>query len=115
MDSDRFTKAQIRRLNYFRLFLQAVTLSDLTDASDERLDQSKLHGVFNVKSSTNKWLQFNQDRPSEEEWKLWRNANLLWSNRDGTLHTSLKDCLYPRAQQRQQHLHISDTADFTFE
>ena len=48
LDSDRFTKAQIRRLNYFRLFLQAVTLSDLTDASDERLDQSKLHGVFNV-------------------------------------------------------------------
>lgn len=42
LESDRFTSAEIRRLNYCRLFLQAVTISDLTDATGTRLDLSKL-------------------------------------------------------------------------
>ena len=33
LESNKFTAAQIRRLNYCRLFLQAITLSDITDAS----------------------------------------------------------------------------------
>jgi hypothetical protein len=33
LKSDQFTAAQIRRLNYCRLFLQAVTISDLTNAN----------------------------------------------------------------------------------
>ena len=63
----------------------------------------KRQGSFAVHSSTTTWLQVNQDRPSEDEWKLWRKANLLWSDPDGILHTPLQAWLLPRARQRQQH------------
>jgi exonuclease III len=103
MGSKLFTALQIRRLNYCRLFLQAVTISDLTDATGQRLDQSKLRGIPNSTSSTTTWLHVSQERPSEEVWTLWRKANLIWSQHNGTLHQPLGQWLLPRAQQRQQH------------
>ena len=42
LESNKFTAAQIRCLNYCRLFLQAITLSDITDASSTSLDLNKL-------------------------------------------------------------------------
>lgn len=45
LESNRFTDTQIRRLHYCRLFLQAVTVSDLSDATGRQLDPSKLQGI----------------------------------------------------------------------
>jgi hypothetical protein len=67
LDSDQFTLTKIRRLNYCRLYLQAVTISDLTDATGETLDQMKMRGVPDFWSSTTTWIRVNQDRPSETE------------------------------------------------
>jgi hypothetical protein len=103
LESNTFTAAQLRRINYCRLFLQAVTISDLTDATDTQLDASKLSGLPSTTSSTTTWLHVNQDRPSEAEWKLWRRANRLWSSQDGVLLRPLGVWLHPRSQQRQQH------------
>ena len=103
LESNRFTAAQTRRINYCRLFLQAVTFSDITDATGMQLDASKLNGTPSAMSSTTTWLQVHQDRPSETEWKLWRRANKLWSSQDGVLCRPLGSWLHPRSQQRQQH------------
>jgi hypothetical protein len=70
LDSGQFTKAQIRRLNYCRLYLQAVTVSDITDANGIALDQSKRRGDSSFQSSTTTLLQVNQARPSSVEWTL---------------------------------------------
>ena len=43
-DSGGFTAAEIRRINYCRLYLQAETVSDLVTISGGRLDPSKLRG-----------------------------------------------------------------------
>ena len=103
LESDKFTASQIRRLNYCRLFLQAVTISDITDATGMQLDLSKLTGVPDARSSSTTWLHVHQDRPSEIEWKLWRKANRLWSDPAGNLYNPLGPWLYPRSRQRQQH------------
>ncbi len=103
LESNKFTAAQIRRLNFCRLYLQAITISDLTDATGKALDPSKLAGNPTAQSSTTTWLQVNQDRPSELEWTLWRRANQLWSTSTGYLHTQLGSWLHPRSRQRQQH------------
>jgi hypothetical protein len=103
MGSNLFTATQIRRLNYCRLFLQAVTISDLTDATGHTLDPSKLSGTPISSSSTTTWLHVNQDRPSSEIWTLWNKANRIWSHHDGTLHNPLGQWLVPRKSQRQQH------------
>ena len=103
LESNKFTAAQIRRLNYCRLYLQAITISDLTDATGITLDLTKLAGNPSIQSSTTTWLRVNQDRPSEAAWSLWRKANRLWSKPSGRLHTPLGSWLNPRSRQRQQH------------
>jgi hypothetical protein len=102
LESNQFTSTQVRRLNYCRMYLQAVTISDTSDATGQRLDRSNLFGRPNAQSSTTTWIQINQERPSEVEWRLWRKANLLWSNASGELCTQLGQWLVSRQQQRQQ-------------
>ena len=99
--------AQIRRLNYCRLYLQAITLSDVTDADGQVLDLSKRRGEQSFQSSRTTWLHENQDRPSTPEWTLWKKANLIWSYPDGTLHTPLGEWLVKPHQQRQRHFAYS--------
>ncbi len=71
-----FTDAETRRLNYCRLYLQEVTLSDLTKSTSNALDHSKLAGHPSLQTSQTNWIAINQDRPSEKEWKLWQKANV---------------------------------------
>jgi hypothetical protein len=94
LQAGTFTDAETRRLNYCRLYLQAVTLSDLTKSTGDTLDHSKLAGHLSLQSSQTNWIAINQDRPSEKEWKLWQKANKLWSNDDGQLITPLRKWLF---------------------
>ena len=84
--SGKFSPAQIRTLNYCRLFLGAVTLSDLTTTTGRYIDQSKVVlGRPSLLGLTTKWLKVHQESPSESEWRVWRRANRLWSTTDGTM------------------------------
>ena len=103
LESNKFTASQVRRLNYCRLFLQAVTISDLSDETGLQLDPTKQHGIPSERSSTTQWLHVRQYRPSDDTWKLWRRANRLWSTPDGVLHRPLGLWLHPLSRQRQQH------------
>lgn len=103
LQSGQFTPSQIRRLNYCRLYLQAVTMSDITDISGNKLDVSIRQGMPSEKSSTTQWLRVNQDRPSDAIWKLWKKANLIWSTVEGKLLQPLGKWLIPSAAQRNRH------------
>jgi hypothetical protein len=89
LESEKFTASQIRWLNFCRLFLQAVAISDLSEATGLQLDPTKQHGNPSARNSTTKWLHVRQNRPAEEVWKLWRRVNRLWSVPDGVLHRPL--------------------------
>jgi hypothetical protein len=74
--SGRFTSTQIWRLNYCRLFLQAVTVSDIATTSGFALDISKRNGhPSRPQSIETQWLHVNQERPSNDVWRLWKKAN----------------------------------------
>jgi exonuclease III len=103
----QFTNAQIRRLNYCRLYLQAVTISDVTTTSGLHLDSSKQKGEISLYSSVTQCVRVNQDRPSDASWKLWRRANLLWSDSDGKLILPLGSWLFDNPTQRQRHFAYS--------
>ena len=103
MQSTRFTADEIRKLNYCRMYLQAVTLSDITNATGDRLDMHMLHGNRDhINSSTTTWHHINQQRPHDESWDLWRAANKLWSDGDGYLYQPLTTWLSPTSKQRRQ-------------
>ena len=103
LEAGIFSSSEVRRLNYCRLYLQAVTISDLTKITGDILDPSKLSGHPSLQSSQTNWITINQDRPSEKEWVLWRKANKLWSNMDGQLHSPLRKWCGNIHQQRNHH------------
>ena len=100
LQSQQFQPAQIRALNYCRLYLGAVTLADLTTPGGLFLDNAKLRGSISRLSSTSRWLKINQARPSEAQWVLWRKANKLWSSPKGRLKQPLGRWLNSHDERR---------------
>jgi hypothetical protein len=107
INSKQFTDKEIKRLNYCRLHLQAVTLSDLTKANGTHLDPAMLQGQPDRASSVSRWHYVNQDKPEPEaQWQLWRKANKLWSDDNGALLQPLTRWIAPiRDQRRQWHVY----------
>ena len=109
LDSNLFSDTEIRRLNYCRLYLQAITLSDLTQASGRKLDPAMLQGNPDHSSSVSRWNHVNQARPVDAHWFLWRRANQLWSNTAGELKQPLLRWTVPVTAQRRRWRTYGDT------
>ena len=101
LTSQQFNDKEIRQLNYCRLFLQAVTLSDITQANGRMLDPNMLQGVPDIYSSTSRWHHVTQEKPLPKLWKLWQRANRLWSNEHGELHQPLQRWQHKLQRQRR--------------
>ena len=59
--SNCYSPAQIRKLNYCRLYLQAVTLADITKPNGSHLDPCFVIGNPSLYSSCTRWQSINQD------------------------------------------------------
>ena len=103
LESKQFSVAEIRHINYCRLYLQAITISDLATAEGSELDNSKLHGQPSLQNSQTTWLEVHQEYPSQRAWKTWRRANLLWSYPGGRLKTALQTWLHPTPLLRNRY------------
>ena len=103
LNANTFKDAEIRRLNYCRLYLGAVTLSDLTHITGLRLDASKLEGRPSIYSSATQRTRIYQERPSDNDWLLWKKANNIWSDTNGKLMEPLGPWILHPKEQRQQH------------
>ena len=88
MASNHYTPAELRKLNYCRLFLNVITISDITKPSGKVIDESILNGTPSARSSRSTHLPVHQESPSANEWKLWKRAYLLWNDINGNLRTS---------------------------
>ena len=102
--SNPYSPVQIRTLDYCRLYVQAVTLADITKPNGLYLDPCFLTGHSSLYSSSTRWHSINQDRPSDKEWRLWISANCLWSDQSGHLFHPLGAWLHPLTNSRFQHL-----------
>lgn len=99
--SKRFKASEISQLNYCRMYLQVVTVSDITCPGGRDLDPDMLSGMPGRHSSTTKWHHFNQARPSEQQWELWQRANHIWGDAKGRLREPLGKWLHPTHHQRR--------------
>ena len=68
LDSKTFDAEEIKRLNYCRLYLQAVTISDLTVIDGDQLDPGKWIGQPTELSSLSRLEWPRQNRPSPATW-----------------------------------------------
>ena len=80
---DQFTPKQVCLIHYCRLYLQVLTLSDITLANGTHLDPAIHQGTKSLLSSNTRLHHFRQDRPSPAAWKQWKRACRLWSKPDG--------------------------------
>ncbi len=77
IQANKFSPLEIRKLNYCRLYQQTVTLADISKPNGLELDPCFLQGASSLYSNRMRCHTINQDRPSENEWKLWRSANRI--------------------------------------
>ena len=98
--SAQFKPVEIRKLNYCRLYMNVVTLADITKPNGLNLDPCLSKGNLSLLSSSTRWHTVNQDRPLEKEWRLWQSENAIWSNPQGHLLLPLGVWLCPPADLR---------------
>jgi hypothetical protein len=101
LESKQFTTSEICSINYCRLYLQAVTLSDITLADGLRLDPHFLRGTSGPMSSMTNHYKVNQARPNNAAWQIWQRANYLWTSKGTLLRQPLGRWLFLSNKQQQ--------------
>jgi hypothetical protein len=101
LQAGTFSDSEIRQINHCRMYLQAVTLSDLCLADGASLYRDMLQGEPSSNSSTTLWIQINQAKPHAASWKLWRRVRAQWSS-DVRLSSPLGAWLYPANKLRRR-------------
>ena len=109
LDSVQFKPCDIRRINYCRLYLNVLLLSDITTASGREIDEAMYNGNRNKLCSYTNHISVHQARPGEKAWKQWRRLlNKLVEGRSKKLRQPLGKWLVPHHQQRRQWKHYYD-------
>ena len=101
--SGRYTPLEIRKLNFCRLYLQAVTLADVSKPNGQDLDLCFLLGTSSLQSGCTRWHNVHQECPSEREWILWSSANQILSDPQGRLIRPLGAWIHSPQASRFQY------------
>lgn len=72
LECGRFSDPQICLINFCRLYLQVVTLSDIVLADGHVIDPAIQSGTLSLLSSSTRWLHVNQRRPDKPTWSVWK-------------------------------------------
>jgi len=103
IDSGRFKPAEVRTINYCRLWLDVHTISDITDEKGRFILQGYREGNRPRQFRSSKDLPCIQSKPETKlAWATWRKALKLWSTNSGRLYRPLGKWRQPSHQLRQQ-------------
>ena len=101
LERGTFSKTEICRINYCRLRLQAVTVSDIASATGNRLAPGIRSGNPTLWSGLSRFHKTNQAQPNPGTWKLWSRALDLIANSKDELFVPLRQWIVPHNQHRQ--------------
>ena len=103
LQSGQFQPAQIRMINYCRLYLRVITVADIADARGTAISPGIYQGTPESVNTNSQWHHVHQQRPGARAWNFWRKACRLFSTRQNqSLHTRLGGWTVPRQQLRRQ-------------
>ena len=105
LQTKRFTKDELSRINFCRLYLDVHTISDIATACGKFLNRRLLQGNLNHYTSISNNLGTIQQKPScKRSWNLWRRAcTILCSNlKTKRLTTPLGPWIIPYTKLRRQ-------------
>jgi exonuclease III len=93
--------SDVKRINYCRLYLQVLTLSDMSNATGDRLAPGIRHGQHLWSQSKTTIQEIHQERPNEASWTIWRRFLNTIANFHGYLLQPLGTWLQPAATLRR--------------
>ena len=97
----RFKPAQIKAINWCRLYLGVVTVSDIATAAGTHLIPAMCTGNTEAMPTRNTWLRVHQKKPNKRSWREWNKAcNLLATPKHHVLHQRLGNWTVPAASMR---------------
>ena len=111
LQSNLFTAEAICQINYCRLYMQAITISDITTASGTRLFDGINRGLDVEWSSTTKWHSTNQAKPNTASWKLWSQALTLFSKAGALINPLRQWLVCPESQRRSWPFYYDPSTD----
>jgi hypothetical protein len=109
--SNEFTPSELKIINYCRLRLQAVTVSDICMAQGDTLDPTLTIGDPGPYSSTSTYCDTNQDLPNKTSWIQWMRLCELVEAK--LLTQPLGRWLLPADQLRREWPHYFDYVSST--
>eukprot|EP00980_Cylindrotheca_fusiformis_P020498 scaffold7555_cov72-Cylindrotheca_fusiformis.AAC.3 len=73
MSQPRFKSKDLKRINYCRLYLQVITMSDivLPQRLGTTIDPTFITGISHHSSPTSAYCHTNQAKPSQSSWTIW--------------------------------------------
>ena len=94
----------IKRLNYCRMYLNVLLLSDIATPCGKEIDPTMYDGVPDNMSSWSEQHSVNQPRPNEKAWKVWQTfLHLLTTGRNSpVLKQPLGEWVVPASQLRRK-------------
>ena len=115
LDSNHYTPAEVKKLNYCRLYVGMVTISDCAMPCGTMIDKDKTHGTTPTPvSSWSAHLTAHQAKPSITEWRLWKQACLLYSDKAlRRMHSEIGcGCVRKRKENMPNTGDLPSTKDF---
>jgi hypothetical protein len=95
-----FTRKEIQKINYCRLYLQAITASDISNATGTTLMPGIRSGEYTIWSGVTHFHKTNQAKPDISTWRLWSRAMLLIADSNESLYVPLRQWIPPPHRQR---------------
>jgi hypothetical protein len=89
LERGNFSSKDIQRINYCRLYYQAVTVSDISNASGTSLCPGIRIGEYTFWSGFTQYHSTNQAKPDRATWRIWSKALDLIAKADDRLYVPL--------------------------
>jgi hypothetical protein len=104
--SNKFSDKKIKRINYYRLYLNVVLVSDMTDASGTAIHPAYYTGDMDSLPTSTEHLPVVQTQPGDKALKAWQEAlKLLCNPRTKKLHQPLGKWITPLEDRRRTWTH----------
>ena len=101
----KFKPAQIKAVNWCRMYLGVVTVADISNAAGTHIMKEMYHGNKDQVRTANNWHSVYQKKPNAKSWAQWRRAcRLFATSQNLQLHTSLGNWTVPAVHMRRQWL-----------
>jgi exonuclease III len=100
------SNSDVKRVNYCRLYLQILTLSDMTNAKGNRLAPGIRQGIHLWSQSKSNIREIHQERPDDTSWIIWRRFLNTFSTFHEYLHQHVGSWLQPSVKLRRSWPYI---------